>query len=209
MGITVTLRGGSGDMLMADYDPDLDSKIAHGQIEDDYIEEKDINRDVLIKDTASATFATKTNPCFYIDATVIRLAAKVTPATEYIKSLKVNIRHQGAALTHAEIIVRLRKVSDDSILASKVVGYRDDEASGAIVDYTAIFDTPVYVDEEIYMSVESAGCGADDRIAPYGIAAGGAGNAYKFIAAWSQVGVAYDMYFVLDYYAQYVCVKVV
>lgn len=33
MGITVTLRGGSGDMLMAVYDPDLDSVIALAQTE--------------------------------------------------------------------------------------------------------------------------------------------------------------------------------
>ena len=34
MGVTVTMRGGSGDMLKLNYDPDLDGIIAHAQIGD-------------------------------------------------------------------------------------------------------------------------------------------------------------------------------
>jgi len=202
-------RPAGGDMLKATYDPNFDGKIAAGEIEDDYIEEKDILRDTAEKDTPSDTFATDTTVCLYIDGTVTKLAVKITPTSEWIKSFKFKLRHQGANLSHTPIYARIHKTSDLSVLDSKTIGYRDDEVSGTIKFYTVVFDTPVYVNEEIYASVETFAGSADDQVGPMGVSAGGAGNAYKYISGWTQIGAGYDMYFVLDYYAQFKCLKVV
>jgi hypothetical protein len=200
MSISVNLRG-VGDMKMDDYDPDKDGVISPPETEADM--KKADYKFKLLKSTGSATFATKTSNIAYLTSTITALGTKITPSDEFIKSLTFNIRFFGASLSHTPFYYKIKKVSDDSVIVSKLAGYRNDEASGTVKDITAIFDTPVYVNEEVYLVIQSTGCNDADKIALLGLTVGGTGNAYKYEgSSWTQINAAYDTYFILSYYDQ-------
>ena len=200
MGITVTLRGGSGDMLKSTYDPNLDGVIAVSQLDTNVVNNTSFT--FSKKDTPDVTKSTNTVAVLWFDATFFRCAFKHTVSKEWIKSLHFDIQHLGNALTHGAVYLRIRKVSDDSIVAEKLICYRDDESDGTIIAYTATFDTKKYVDEECYFCTESAGCNANDRVGGRGVNSGGGGNSYKYSTAggWVQTDATHDIHGVIAFY---------
>jgi len=157
------------------------------------------------KETADVEQLTKDTFVYDISDTISRTAFKYTPSEEYIESVTINLKHAGISLSHTPMYLRLRKVSNDAILAEKLFAYRDDEASETQLDYVITFDDPVFINEEIYVSMESAGGAADDAIKQYGKATGD--NSYFFTDVWS-VGGTKGMYHIIALKKQYKVVKI-
>ena len=138
----------------------------------------------------------------------LRGGFKHTVADEYIKSVTFKLTHQGSNMGHTPVYLRTRKVSDNSILGEAVICYVDDESVGTHIEYTTIFDTPVYANCECYFLVEVAleAAWAESYMKVWGREAGGTQNGWYYDSLtpiWTQVPANHDVYGVIDYKHQW------
>lgn len=193
----------SGYLDKATYDTDLNGKVDSDKIEVEIVSVK--------KDTGDLTKSVSTAVLDYCDNVIDRVGFKLTPSDEWIQSIKLDLRWlNGGSPPHDPFYFKIRKVSDDSVLASVLAGYLDDQVSGTKATVTGTLASPIYVNVESYFSLECEDADAANNIGTYGVNAAGDGNGYAHTAggAWGQVGAAKAMYGVIDYAVQYYVTKV-
>jgi len=87
-----------------------------------------------------------------------RLGQKLTISSRLVSDLSFMLAKAGfTGNPTGDITFTIRKVSDDSLVASKVWGDAADLAGTTLAWYTATFDSPVFVNEEVRISAEFSG----------------------------------------------------
>jgi len=218
MGISIFLRG-EGDMKKSEYDSDKNLKIDGAMYKEDYDADDDnkIDPEKLgltyrqIKATGDVTYATNSNVVDYCDTTYDIIAFKHTFNNEWIKSVKIAVRfYTPGGATHIPFYLTIVKVSNNSEVISKLIGYNDDHNNGDVVEYTTEFSkSEVYVDGEYYIGLKSEESVYQNQVGAMGINSGGSGNAYrhnKNTDSWGQISSA-DVYGIIKHYKQYSVVR--
>ena len=87
-----------------------------------------------------------------------RLGQKLTISSRLVSDLSFMLAKAGyTGNPTGDITFTIRKVSDDSLLGSKVWGDAADLAGTTLAWYTATLDSPVFVNEEVRISAEYSG----------------------------------------------------